>query len=104
MVLSKSIWSPQNYLDKMVGKCFVFDSTIDNDVDFIETCLIDDIGEQFGENHWSYPLNEIENIVENDIDVVLVECHIWDEKTNNFDCEYRWFEADRDLEWDKLDW
>ena len=44
MVLSKSIWSPQKYLERMTDKCFIFDSTIDNDVEFIEACLIDDIG------------------------------------------------------------
>lgn len=99
MVLSEGIWSPQNYLEQMVGKCFIIDASIDDDVEFIENCLIDDIGEQFGENHWSYPLSEIEYIAENDIDVVLVECHIWNEKTRQYDTIYRWFEADRELEW-----
>lgn len=100
MVLSKGIWSPQNYLDNMIGKCFMFDSTIDNDVEFIEACLINDIGEKFGDDRWSWALDELDYIVENGVDVVLVECHIWNEDAKQYDCVYRWFEADRELEWD----
>jgi hypothetical protein len=41
---------------------------------------------------WDYPLDEIGEIVENEIDVVLVECCYFDDN-DVLQKEYRWFEV-----------
>lgn len=87
MVKSKQLYSPQNYLSSVTGKCFVYNS--DNDIEFIENILKD-------ENLWSYPLDEIDHIVENNLNVVLVECMVFNEEKQEFEKVYRWFEVPED--------
>jgi tRNA uridine 5-carboxymethylaminomethyl modification enzyme len=47
---------------------------------------------------WDYPLSEIDHIVENKLDVVLVDCVVYNEVTNEFEHMYRWFEVPEDFE------
>ena len=47
-----------------------------------------------GEN----PMSEIDHIVENELDVVLVDCMVWNKKTKEFEHQYRWFEVPEDFE------
>ena len=91
MVKSEKIYSPQRYLELITGKCYMVDG--ENDVEFIETII-----EKECDSMWSYPLSEIDHIVEEGLDVVLVDCMIINEETDNFEHVYRWFEVPSDFE------
>ena len=91
MVKSEQIYSPQNYLEAVTGQCYVVRG--DNDIDTIETIL-----ETYGYNFWNYPLSEIDHIVENEINVVLVDCMVYNEEKKEFEHVYRWFEVPEDFE------
>lgn len=86
MVKSEKIYSPQNYLEIVTGKCYIISG--ENDVEFIEKIL-----EKEYDSVWSYPLSEIDHIVENDLNVVLVDCMVVNSETDNFEHVYRWFEV-----------
>ena len=91
MVKSEKIYSPQQYLEAVTGKCYIIRE--DDDVKFIDDCL--DLN---GYGLWNYPLSEIDHIVENKLDVVLVDCMVWNEYLREFRHEYRWFEVPEDFE------
>ena len=91
MVKSEQIYSPQNYLEAVTGQCYVI--RCDNDIDTIETIL-----ETYGYNFWNYPLSEIDHVVENELDVVLVDCMVYNEDKKEFEHVLRWFEVPEDFE------
>ena len=91
MVKSEQIYSPQNYLEMITGNCYVISGA--NDVETIE-CILED----HGYNLWNYALSEIDHIVENNINVVLVDCMVYNDDTNEFEHTYRWFEVNFDEE------
>lgn len=86
MVKSEELYSPQNYLELVTGVCYVIKGC--NDVETIE-CILEDLGY----NLRNYALSEISHIVENEIDVVLVDCMVYSETRNEFEHIYRWFEV-----------
>ncbi len=90
MLKSEKLFSPQNYLLSVTGNCYVIDG--DNDVDTIESIL-----EENDLCLWSYPLSEMDYIVENSIDVVLVECLILDEWSGDYEKVLRFFEVPDDF-------
>jgi hypothetical protein len=47
--------------------------------------------------HWSYPLSEIDHIVENNLCVVLVDVSGFS-KEGKWEQEYRWFEVPENFE------
>lgn len=91
MVKSEKIYSPQEYLERITGNCYMISG--DNDVEFIESLL-----ENQGYCLWSYPMSEIDHIVSEGLDVVLVDCMVWNEKTKEYEHVYRWFEVKSDEE------
>lgn len=91
MVKSEQIYSPQNYLDGVTGQCYIING--DNDIDFIQNIL-----DKWGYELWNYPMSEIDHIVENDLDVVLVDCMVYNEETKEYEHVYRWFEVSEDFE------
>lgn len=90
MVLSNKLFTPQTFLEIITDKCYMYD---DDDIHFIHKILRE---EGFEDDDsctlWDYPLDEIGEIVENEINVVLVECCYFD---GNYvlQREYRWFEV-----------
>ena len=48
-------------------------------------------------------MSEIDHIVENELNVVLVECPIWNKKTEEFEYVCRWFEVPEDFEEENCD-
>jgi hypothetical protein len=86
MVKSEQIYSPQNYLEAVLGKCFIIRG--DNDIAEIEAIL-----EDYERSFWNYPLSEIDHIVENELNVVLVDCMVYNEDKKEFEHAYRWFEV-----------
>ena len=90
MVKSEQIYSPQTFVEAVTGLYYV--SRGDDDIGFIEDRL-----ELNGFNLWNYPLSEIDHIVENNLNVVLVDCMVWSEETEEFEHEYRWFEVPEDF-------
>ena len=85
-VKSEKIYSPQEYLELITGKCYAVRG--DNDVETIEKIL-----EKLGYCLWSYAFTEIEHIVEEKLNVVLVDCMVYNEKEKDFEHVYRWFEV-----------
>lgn len=90
MVLSNTIYTPQNFVEALTDKCYIFNS--DNDAERIHKLLAIEGIETKDSPLWDYPLSEIEHIVENNINVVLVEIVYFDEN-DAFQREYRWFEV-----------
>lgn len=90
MVVSNSIYAPQNYVGAITGNYFI--SKYDGSIECIHKHL-----EKYGfDDLWDYPLTEIDHIVENNLNVVLVDCsHYEDDMYVN---EYRWFEVPEDFE------
>lgn len=93
MVKSNKIYSPQNYLEAVTGKCYIING--ENDVDFIQEILVQN---GYNDTLWDYPLSEIDHIVENKLDVVLVDCMVVNAETDEFEHEYRWFEVPENFE------
>ena len=91
MVLSKKVFTPQTFLEVITGECYVISGV--NDAECIHAVLI-----EYGYEDddcctvWDYPLDEIDEIVENECVVVLVECCYIDENDVS-QKEYRWFEV-----------
>lgn len=93
MVKSERIYSPQSYLESVTGNCYIIRG--DNDIELIQEILTENGAEL---KLWDYPLSEIDHIVENDLNVVLVDCMVWNGEAREFQHEYRWFEVPEDFE------
>ena len=91
MVKSEKIYAPQSYLEGITGQCYIISG--DNDIDFIQN-----IFDKWGYELWNYPLSEIDHIVENNLDVVLVECMVYHKAKKEYEHVYRWFEVTDDFE------
>lgn len=91
MVKSEGIYSPQNYLMAVTGKCYIIRG--EDDIGFIQSVLYENDLEL-----WDYPMSEIDHIVENELNVVLVDCMVVNEETDQFEHQYRWFEVPEDFE------
>lgn len=89
MVKSEKIYSPQIYVEAVTGLYYVFRGK--DNITFIEDKLALN-----GFELWNYPLSEINHIVENNLDVVLVDCSY--HKEDVYVNEYRWFEVPEDFE------
>lgn len=85
MVKSKTIYTPQTFVEKLVNKCYCFRN--ENTVAEIEQVL-----KHHRQPYSNYALDEIEHIVENMLDVVLVDVSGFD-KIGRWQREYRWFEV-----------
>ena len=92
MVKSERVYSPQDYLEAVTGKCYIING--EDDVGSIG-CILEENGIDY---LWDYPLSEIEHIVENNLNVVLVDCMVFNDDIENFMHEYRWFEVPEDFE------
>lgn len=79
------VYTPQKYLEKVTGNCYI----VRGDDDAAE---INRITRNCGFDLWDYPLSELEHIIENELNVVPVECLYWDEADKEYHKEYRWFE------------
>ena len=91
MVKSDQIYSPQQYLEAITGKCYIMRG--EDDIAFIEDRLAEN-----GFELWNYPLTEIDHIVEHQLNVVLIDCMVVNEETDQFEHHYRWFEVPEDFE------
>lgn len=94
MVKSNKIYTPSKYLMGVTGNYYPMRSK--NDIKYITHIL-----NQYGYTElWDFPLNEIDHIVENNLDVILVDCNVYNETTKEFEPEYRWFEVPEDFDWE----
>ena len=84
------IYSPQTFVEKLTGYCYGFDQ--DDTVNEIHSLLRKHGIETDTSPLFDYPLDEIEEVVANEVEVVLV-----DTTYINSNCEmineYRWFEV-----------
>lgn len=85
MAKSQRIYSAKEYLELITGCSYVISGN--DDIAFIENVLK---AEDFC--LWNYPLDEINHIVDENLDVVLVDCMVFNKKAGGFEHEYRWFE------------
>lgn len=89
MVKSEQIYAPQNYVCAITGTYYFFKNK-DHPVNEIQYLL-----QVNGYDLWDYPLTEIDHIVENNLNVVLVDCSHYE--GDEFVTEYRWFEVPEDF-------
>ena len=87
MVKSERLYSAIGYLKAVNGN--LMHKHINNDIKLIEKAV--------GNELWNYPLTEIDHIVENNINVVLVQCLEWNHN-GGYDTVYRWCEVPEDFE------
>lgn len=92
MVKSEKIYSPQNYLELVTDNCYFHNG--DNDVEFIQEILVKN---GYTDTLHDYPLSEIDHIVSENLNVVLVDCMVWNDETKEFEHAYRWFEVPKDV-------
>lgn len=89
MVKSNNVYPPQAYIGEITGEYFI--TQFDGSVECIRKYL-----EKHGFHFlWDYPLTEIDHIVENDLNVVLVDCSRYE--GSKYVSEYRWFEVPEDF-------
>lgn len=89
MVKSNSLFNPQSYLMLVTNRCY-FQKSSEDVYEFIDNVL------QFhGLELWNYPLNEIDHIVTNKLNVVLVDCSHFEDDI--LVTELRWFEVPSDM-------
>ena len=93
MVKSERIYSPQNYLEAVTGNCYIVRG--DNDIETIQEILVEN---GYIDELWDYSLSEIDHIVENDLNVVLVDCMVYDDNAYEWNHIYRWFEVPEDFD------
>ena len=84
MVKSKKIYNIQNFCNEFLGFYPIIK------VEENELRKILDVNNF--EDLWDYPLDEIDHIVENDLNVVLVDTSYVDDNTHEIISEYRWCE------------
>ena len=84
-VVSEQIFSPQNYLMTVTGKCFVVDG--DNDILTIKNILKQEGHEKLK----CFSLSELLQAVSEKCNVVLVDCMVCEEK--EFTHRLCWFEV-----------
>ena len=89
MVKSEQIYAPQNYVGAVTGNYYVLRHH-SHPIEEIQYCLAIN-----GYELWDYPLTEIDHIVENNLNVVLVDCSHYE--GDAFINEYRWFEVPEDF-------
>lgn len=82
LVKCKNVFSAQNYLELITGKCYLLDCHTDDMHQIKEILKANNITDIR-----NYPLNEIEEVIKNGKPVVLVEL-----LSVNNGKEYRWFE------------
>ena len=93
MVATNKLYSPQKFVEVLTGKYYIFDG--DDDIEEIHKLLRKNGIESYENPLWDYPLNEIDHIVENDINVVLVDVMVTNED-DEFEHKLRWFEIPAD--------
>jgi hypothetical protein len=89
MVKSNGIYAPQNYVGAVTGIYYCFKHN-EHPADEIQYLLAMNEYEL-----WDYPLTEIDHIVENNLNVVLVDCSHYEDDV--YVSEYRWFEVPEDF-------
>jgi hypothetical protein len=87
IVISNKMYSPSEFVELITGEYYQFSG--DNDAISIRKVLT-----EYGyDDIWDYMLSEIDHIYENQYQVVLVDCLIY----NPYDCQYhhsyRWFQV-----------
>ena len=89
MVVSNTIYTPQSYVEQLTDKCYIIN---DNVIQTIHSILMQEGIESHDYPLWDYPLDEISEIVENELNVVLVDVSDFDEN-DEWVQEFRWFEV-----------
>ena len=86
-VLTNKVYTPQGYIEEITDRYYILNSR-DTIIEQIENLLAEnDIYDV-----WNYPLNEIDHIIENKLDVVLIDVtDIGDD--GELVAEHRWFEV-----------
>lgn len=98
VIMYDKVLSATTYLEIMTGNYYCLRE--ENQVEQVENIL----DEQFGDGaYWSFALDDISEVMENDHKVVLVECVniVAEGKNVEQDPIYRWFEVPE--EWTKED-
>ena len=88
-VKSNQIYSPENYISEITG-LYYFLKHNTHPINEIQ-----DILSEQGYELWDYSLTEIDHIVENNLNVVLVDCSHFEGDV--YVTEYRWFEVPEDF-------
>lgn len=89
MVKSNGVYAPQNYVAAVTGNYYFFKHKSSPEEEIQELLSMN------GYELWDYPLTEIDHIVENNLNVVLVDCSHY--KGDAYVNEYRWFEVPEDF-------
>lgn len=90
MVKSNGIYAPQNYVGAVTGVYYIFKHNRHPVEEIQDLLSMNDI------ELWDYPLTEIDHIVENNLNVVLVDCSHYE--GDAYIEELRWFEVPEDFE------
>lgn len=95
-VKSNEIYSPANYVSAVTGTYYIFKNNM-HPAEEIQYLLKNDKWDYY--ELGDYPLTEIDHIVENNLNVVLVDCSHFEDDV--YITEYRWFEVPEDFKEDE---
>lgn len=89
-VLSKEIYSPQNFIEALTGKYYIIN---ESPLEKIHSILVQEgLEDNVYNTIWDYPIDEIEEVIANDISVVLVDVSYFNDN-GEWIAECRWFEV-----------
>ena len=89
LVKSRTPYAPQNYVSLITGKCYFFKHHDQPAKEILQLLGMND------KRLRNFPLNRIDLVVKNNVNVVLVDCSHY--KGDTFITEYRWFEVDCEI-------
>lgn len=85
-ILSEKVFTGKEYLELLTGNYYIKGDT-QNEIEHILACIDYEV-------LWSFPLDEIDEVIENGLKVVLVQCS---KEENYTEYEYRWFELPNNI-------
>ena len=86
-VVANQIYSPQNYLEIVTGKCFFFHLSESIEVQVNRILCDEDLG-----SVRSYALSDLSSLVEDGTNVVLVDMSDFNDATSAWESNLMWYE------------
>ena len=89
MVVTNKVYTPEMFVEALTGKCEIFDGK--DPIAQIHAFLKAEGIEAEGQEFWDYPINEIEHIISENMNVVLVDVSGF-YLEDKWETIFRWFE------------
>ena len=92
-IWSNELYTAETYLELITNNSYIKPQEVEDDVLWIHD-ILENVEKYDPGALWDYPLDEIDHIIENDLQVVLVDCLVLNKQTGEYEHELNWFEVD----------